>query len=439
MLNQYKFVTQHTTTQMKEDFLHFVWKNSFFDTKNLMTTQGEPVKILNTGMANADAGPDFVNAKILIGDILWAGNVEIHKSSSDWYAHHHEKDPAYDNVVLHVVYEDNMPVYNRNNSQIPTLVLSKYIPKRLLKDYNKLIKNKAILRCQNHIKDVDKYTILQYKYRLFIERLEYKYQIVKNLLLQTDNNWDQVLYETLLKYFGGVVNKDAFELLAGFLPYRVFRKYTAEPFQLEALLFGVSGFLKEDKTDEYYRALKHEFEFLKEKHGLEIMPAQMIKFHRLRPLNFPTIRLAQFAQVCSQTEHLFEKLMQIRKPADAYEIFELEAGAYWDTHYNFDKTTKARKKRLGKNFIDILLINVIVPLKFAYQKYKGEYNETEIIDLIENIKPEKNRIVNIFTKIDLIAKNALDTQAIIQLNENYCKKNACLQCDIGHYIIKYGM
>jgi len=424
---------------MKEDFLHFVWKNGFFNQENLMTAQAEPLKIINKGVANPDAGPDFLNAKILIGDILWAGNVEIHKSSSDWYAHHHEKDPAYDNVVLHVVNEDNMPVYNRNNSQIPTLVLSKYIPKKLLKDYNKLIKNKAILRCQNHIKDVDTFTLIQYKYRLFIERLENKYRIVKNLLQQSDNDWDRVLYETLLKYFGGVVNKDAFELLAGFLPYRIFRKYADNTFQLEALLFGVSGFLKEDKLDPYYQALKQEFDFLKEKHNLDIMPAQMIKFHRLRPLNFPTIRLAQFARVCSQNEHLFEKLMQINKPEDAYKIFEIEAGEYWDTHYNFDKTTKVRKKRLGKNFIDILLINVIVPLKFAYQKYKGDYNETEIIDLIESVKPEKNKIVNIFTKIDLKAQNALDTQAIIQLNESYCKKNACLQCDIGHYIIKKGL
>jgi len=424
---------------MKEDFLHYVWKNGLFQQENLKTTEGEPIKIINKGIPNFDAGPDFVNAQILIGDILWGGNVEIHKSSSDWYAHHHEKNPAYDNVILHVVYEDNMPVYNRNNSQIPTLVLSKHIPKKLLKDYNKLIKNKAILRCQNHIKDVDKFTIVQFKYRLFIERLEHKYQIVKNLLLQTENDWDQVLYETLLKYFGGVVNKDAFELLAGFLPFRVFRKYTDNPFQLEALLFGVSGFLKEPKTDKYYQALQNEFTYLKEKHNLAIMPAHMIKFHRLRPLNFPTIRLAQFAQVCSKTENLFEKLMQIKKPEDAYAILEMEAGEYWDTHYNFDKTTKTRKKRLGKNFIDILLINVIVPLKFAYQKYKGNYNETEIIDLIESVKPEKNKIVNIFTKIDLIAKNALDTQAIIQLNENYCQKNACLRCDVGHFIIRKGL
>jgi len=424
---------------MKEDFLHYVWKNGFFNQKNLITSKGEKINIIDKGIPNANSGPDFIHAKIMIDDILWAGNVEIHKYSSDWYAHHHEKDPAYDNVILHVVYEDNMPIYNTNNCQVPTLILSKYIPKNLLKDYNKLIKNKSILRCQNEIKYVDSYTIIQYKYRLFIERLEYKYNIINNLLQRTENNWDQVLYETLLKYFGGVVNKDSFELLAQFLDFDVFKKYKNNPFQLEALLFGVSGFLKEHKSDSYYLSLRNEFEFLKEKHSLEILPEQIIKFHRLRPLNFPTIRLAQFAQVCSKTENLFEKLMQIRKPEDAYEILEMEAGEYWDTHYNFDKTTKVRKKRLGKNFIDILLINVIVPLKFAYQKYKGNYNETEIIDLIESVKPEKNKIVNIFTKIDLIAKNALDTQAIIQLNENYCQKNACLRCDVGHFIIRKGL
>ena len=424
---------------MKEDFLHYIWKNGFFSKKNLTTSQGEKIHIIDKGISNFNSGPDFLNAKIMIDDILWAGNVEIHKFSSDWYAHHHEKDPAYDNVILHVVYEDNMPVYNTNNSQIPTLVLSKYIPKNLIKDYNKLIKNKSILRCQNEIKHVDSYTIIQFKYRLFIERLEYKYNVIQNLLDRTHNNWDQVLYETLLKYFGGVVNKDSFELLAQFLDFDIFKKYKNNSFQLEALLFGVSGFLKEHKSDSYYLSLRNEFEFLKEKHGLEILPDQIIKFHRLRPLNFPTIRLAQFAQLCSKTENLFEKLMQVQKPEDAYQFFEIEAGLYWDKHYNFDKTTKSKKKRIGKNFIDIILINVIVPLKFAYQKYKGDYNESEIINLIESIKPEKNKIVNIFTKIDLKAQNALDTQAIIQLNENYCQKNACLQCDIGHQIIKNGL
>jgi len=424
---------------MREDFLHYIWKNGFFNHKELATTNLEPITIISKGIPNHNSGPDFLEAKIMIDDILWVGNIEIHKSSSDWYAHGHEKDPAYDNIILHIVYEDNMPVYNSNNVQIPTLVLSKFVYKKLLKDYNKLLKTKAILRCQNELDKVDRYTILHYKYRLFFERLEQKYEIIQNLLNQTHQNWNQVFYETLLKYFGGLVNKDAFELLAKFLDYNIIKKYHQDPFLMEALLFGVSGFLQGEKNDYYYQSLQKEFNFLKEKHQLKILPEHIIKFHRLRPLNFPTIRLSQFAQLYAKNNTLFTALMQIKKPEEAYDLFDASASSYWETHYNFDKITKRKEKKIGKNFIDVLLINVIVPLKFAYQKYQNIYNEDEIINLIESIKPEKNRIVDTFHKINLKANNALDTQAIIQLNEYYCKKNKCLSCDIAHTILKNGL
>ena len=421
---------------MKEEFLNYIWKNGFFNHNELQTVNSEKIKIISKGIRNHNSGPDFLDAKIMIDGILWAGNVEMHKLSSDWYAHGHEKNPAYDNVILHIVYEDNMPVYNSNNTQIPTLELSKFIPKKLIKDYNKLIKNKSLLRCQNELKYVDKFTVIHFKYKLFFERLEHKFNIVQNLLQRTNNDWNQVLYETLLKYFGGIVNKDAFELLAKFLPYQVFNKHKDNPFQLEALLFGVSGLLKQEKPCPYYQSLRNEFDFLKEKYHLEILPDQMIKFHRLRPLNFPTIRLAQFAQLFHKNDFLFDKLMQIKKPENAYEFFEIEAGEYWNNHYNFDKITKKKKKKIGKNFIDLILINVIVPLKFEYQKYYGIYDENEIVDLIESISPEQNRIISTFAKINLKAQNALDSQAIIQLSEQYCKKNKCLHCDFAHYILK---
>ncbi len=421
---------------MKEDFLHYIWNNGFFSTDKLKTNQNQEVKIISRGFHNTNAGPDFLEAKIKIDEILWVGNVEIHKNSSDWYAHGHEKDKAYDNIILHVVYEDNMPIYNLNNAQVPTLVLSKYIYQNVVKNYTKLIKNKSILRCQNDIKNVDKFTIINYKYKLYFERLEQKYTIVKSMLNHSNNDWEQVLFETLLKYFGGVVNKDAFELLAKYISYDILKKHKNSVFQLEALLFGISGFLQEENNDTYYRSLQKEFNFLKAKYKLEILPNNIIKFHRLRPLNFPTIRLAQFAQLYHQTDHLFEKLMQIKKPKDAYQFFEIKAGDYWNTHYNFSKQTKNRVKKIGTNFIDIILINVIVPLKFAYQKHHGVNNNEEIINLIESIKPEKNSIINIFSKINLVAENALDSQAIIQLNENYCRQNKCLQCEIAHNILK---
>jgi len=421
---------------MREQLLHYVWKNGFISPEKLKTTDNKPVRIISGGIHNHNAGPDFLEAKIIIGDILWVGNVEIHKYSSDWYAHHHEKDSSYDNVILHIVYEDDMPIYNSQNNQIPTLVLSKYLDKHLLKKYNQLYKSKSLLKCQNDLNKVDSFVILNWKNRLFFDRLEDKYEIVKRLLNNSKNDWNQVLYETLLKYFGGTVNKDSFELLAKFLPYVVFKNYLDNPIQLEALLFGVSGFLENENPDDYYRKLKEEFIFLKHKHNLDVLPNHIIKFHRLRPLSFPTIRLAQFAQLYHKIDFLFEKIIKIQKPKDAYKIFGIAANEYWCTHYNFNKKTKVKTKKVGKKFIDLIIINVIVPLKFAYQKHFDQYDEEEIIDLITSIKPEENRIINTFKKLDLTAQNAMDTQAIIQLNQKYCTKDLCLQCDIGHFILK---
>ena len=437
--NKIFYSIQRNDVYMKEDFLHYIWQNGFFKHQELTTVQREPLRIINRGRHNTNAGPDFLNARILIDTIHWAGHVEIHKYSSDWYAHGHEKDPAYDNVILHVVYEDNMPVYNSNNVQIPTLELSKFVLKGVLKRYNKLIKNKSILRCQNDIQQIDKFAIINYKYRLFIERLEMKHKIIDQLLTDTNNNWDQVFYQTLLKYIGGHVNKEAFELLGRLLPYKIFYKYKDNLLKMEALLFGTAGFLEEKRDDVYYQLLQLEYRFLKNKHQLKQLPPNTVRFHRMRPSNFPTIRLAQLAQLYFQNNHLFEKLVGIKQPQDAYNILNTTASAYWDTHYNFEKSTKYQKKYIGRDFMDVILINVIIPLKFAYQKYRGEYNANLIISLIESIKAEKNRIVSIFNKINLKSRNALDTQAILQLNENYCSQNKCLSCDIGHYILKQGI
>lgn len=424
---------------MKEDFLHYIWQNGFFRHDHLRTNQSKALTIINKGQHNTNAGPDFLNAQIKIDGILWVGNVEIHKSASDWYAHGHEKDPAYDNIILHIVYEDNMPVYNSNNVQIPTLELSKIVDRDFLKNYNKLIRSKAILRCQNDISAVDKFVLFHFKYRLYLERLEEKYEIIERLLMQTHNNWAQIFYETLLKYIGGSVNAAAFELLARLLPYKVFIKYADSLIQLEALLFGVAGFLNEDRNDAYFQMLKQEYTFLKEKHNLEELPEQNIRFHRLRPSNFPTIRLAQFARIYYQTDRLFDRLIRINTIKDAYEILTATASCYWDTHYNFEKATKFKKKTTGTDFMDIILINVILPLQFAYQKYQGIEDSERIISLIEQIKPEKNKIINIFNKINLPAKNALDSQAILQLNKRYCLANKCLSCAIGHHILKQGL
>ncbi len=424
---------------MKEEFLHYIWQNGFFDHTNLQTTSNQPIKIINRGLHNTDSGPDFLHAQINIGGLLWAGNVEIHKNASDWYVHGHEKDPAYDNVILHIVYEDDMPVYNVQNIQIPTLELSRFISKKILKNYNKLIKNKTFIRCQNELKNVDSFVLTHYKYRLFIDRLAAKNKYIQQQLALSQNNWKQIFYRTLLKYMGGTVNKDAFELLGQLLPYNIFIKYQTQLIKLEALLFGTAGLLNEDKEDAYYKLLQKEYKFLKAKHQLENLPENAMKFHRLRPSNFPTIRLAQIARLFYQTDHLFEKLMQIEDLSAGYNLLSATASKYWDTHYNFDKITKLKKKTIGQNFMDIIFINTVIPLKFAYQKYLGDTNHDHIISLMEAIKPEKNKIVNTFKRLHLPINNALDSQAVLQLHREYCIKFKCLSCDIGHYIIKQGL
>ncbi len=420
---------------MREAFLQYVWKNKIFDGEHLETQDGKKIDVLFPGYHNQDAGPDFLEAKLRIGDILWVGNVEVHLKSSDWYAHGHEKDPAYDNIILHIVYEDDMPVLDEYNNQVPTLNLSKLIPKEALKKYNGLIKNKSILKCQNNIDEIDSYLIFQYKYKLFFERLENKNKVFTTQLNKTKSDWEQVLYKQLLRYFGGTVNKEAFQDLALFLPYEVFRKHTGNIKQSEALLMGTGGMLNEEKNCGYYNELKDEYLFLKYKYNLKSLKEGSIRFHRLRPKGFPGIRLAQLAMLYYKYNHLFDFFMELNHPQDAYKLLQVSASGFWDTHYTFDKSTKKLKKRMGKSFIDRILINVLIPLKFAYLKQRGNLDTDALIHFIEEIPSEKNRIIDIFNKIGVKSRTALDTQAMIELYQKYCTKERCLDCEIGHYLL----
>jgi hypothetical protein len=422
---------------MKEAFLHYIWKNKVFDHDHLFLEDGKKVEVIFPGYHNADSGPDFLEAKIRIDDILWVGNIEIHLKSSDWYVHGHEQDPAYDNIILHVVYDHDMPVYSGKNTLVPTVVIAKLIEKKVLKKYNSLIKNKSILKCQNRIGEIEPFLIFQYKYKLYFERLEEKNSIFNRLLRESKNNWEQVLYEQLLKYFGGTVNKEAFGDLSKYLPFEIFKKYIDNIQQLEALLMGVSGLLTADnKNCTYYHRLKNEFDFLSHKHNLKVLKEGSVRFHRMRPRGFPTLRLAQFAMLYHSYNNLFDTFMQLNTPQEAYEIFEVSASEFWDTHYNFEKTTKAIKKKMSKSFIDRMLINVLIPLKFAFFKNNSDFDSDSLIHFIEAIKPEKNRIVDLFTKIGIKTHSALDTQAMVQLYNKYCTQEKCLDCEIGHYLLK---
>jgi len=306
-----------------------------------------------------------------------------------------------------------------------------------LKKYNGLIKNKSILKCQNNIDEIDPFVIFQYKYRLYFERLENKNIALSKDLKLSKNNWEQVLYAQLLKYFGGDVNKSSFEDLGRFLAFEVFRKYLGNITRLEALLLGVGGLLEEERNNcVYYRKLKEEFDYLKHKHNLKTLKPRNIRFHRMRPYGFPTIRLAQFASLYNQNHQLFDSFMEFKRPNEAYKKMQVSTSAFWDNHYNFDKLTKSVKKKLSKSFIDRMLINVLIPLKFAYLKNEPDFEPEELINFIESLPPEKNRIIDLFTKIGIKTNSALDTQAMIELYNKYCEKERCLECDIGHFLLK---
>ena len=422
---------------MKEEFLHYVWKYKKFAFAKAQTTTSNAISLISVGMHNQLAGPDFFNAQLYIEDQLWAGNVEIHLKSSDWYAHGHEADPAYDSVILHVVWEHDIDIFRLDNSSIPTLELKKFVTKDTLSNYKTLFsrQQEKWINCETHLREVPKSILDHWLERLYIERLEYKTQSIQSLLLQTHYDWEAVLFCMLARNFGTKINGLAFHSLAETIDFGIVRKCARIPFQLEALFFGMGGLLSKNSTDSYVLQLHGEYEFLKNKFSLENEGVLPIQFFKLRPDNFPTIRLAQLAQLYHKHSDLFQKLMNAKTLKICYEIFEVAASSYWDTHYSFSTPQKKREKRLTKSFMDLLLINTVIPLKFAYNQHQGKAEQENILSLISEIKPENNVIIKKYSSLGLPTKNAQETQALLSLKTQYCEPHKCLSCGIGNWLI----
>lgn len=419
---------------MKEDFLHYIWKYGLFQDKNIKTQQGDNLEILNLGVHNFDSGPDFFNAKVKINETVWAGNIEIHLKSSDWYNHNHNIDKAYDNVVLQVVSNHDKDIFRTDGQVIPTLELD--FNSGLFKNYNNLIESSNKIACSDSLKYVDSFKLQTWLGKLTVERLEQKAEYIKELLNQTSNSWETAFYFQLARNFGFRLNGDPFEMLAKSLPLSYLAKHKDNIFQLEALLFGQGGFLTDDKGDEYFNKLKNEYQYLKNKFQLKPIERHLWKFLRSRPGNFPTIRIAQFAQLIYGSVSLFSKVIEIKDIEDYYELFIIKPDDYWNNHYVFNKESVIKTKSLGKSAIDIILINTIVPFLFVYGKQKGiGHLQQRALDLLENIKAEKNATVNTWTEMGVKPINAFDTQALIQLTNGYCSQKNCLNCQIGNVII----
>lgn len=420
---------------MQEDFLHYIWKHKAFSTSSLKTTSDEVVVIKQLGQHNYNAGPDFFNAQISIDNQLWAGNVEIHLKSSDWYVHNHENDKAYDNVILHVVWEHDTEIFRKDNSKIPTLELKDYVDQSLLGSYKKLMQSKSWINCENDFKAVDDFQLNNWLERLFIERLERKSKDISELLKQSNNDWEAVLFRMLLKNFGLKVNGESFLSLAKSLDYSIIRKLQHDVVELEALFFGQSNFLEMDEQEVYYIDLKNRYQYLKQKFRLNSQGVLPVQFFRLRPPNFPTIRLSQFANLYAEEHQLFSKVMSFNTLEEFYMLFNIGVTDFWKTHYTFSKASKASRKTLAKAFVDLLIINTIIPIKFSYAKTNGKAIEEDLFSLIKQIKIENNSIVKRYLELKPIEKNALNSQALLQLKQNYCDKNKCLHCTIGNRLI----
>ena len=421
---------------MQEDFLHYIWKLKKFNTSNLKTTKKEVVEIISVGQHNLNSGPDFFNSQLKIANQLWAGNVEIHIKSSDWFVHNHEVDSAYDNVILHVVWEHDIEIFRKDNTEIPTIELKSYVSKNALQNYQKLFsKNNKWINCENDFNSVDEFTIANWLERLYFERLERKSQEVEKLLESSANNWEAVLFKMLAKNFGLKVNGESFLSIANSIDFSIIRKQQSNLSGLEALLFGQAGLLDEDIQEPYFIELFKEYEFLIQKFNLSNVNVTPLQFFRLRPPNFPTIRLSQLANLYHQHQNLFSKILEADSIEDFYQMFKVGTSSFWETHYTFGKTAKQSKKVITKSFIDLLLINTIVPIKFSYAKQIGKPNEESVLKLIQEITSEKNSIVEKFNDLKRVSKSALQSQALIQLKNEYCDKNKCLQCAIGSGIL----
>lgn len=421
---------------MREDFLHYVWKFKKFDFTELLTVQGESLTILNSGQYLQLSGPDFFNAQIEINGQKWAGNVEIHIKSSDWYVHGHERDDAYNNVILHVVWEHDSAVFRSDNSEIPVLELRNYVDEKILQNYNRLIATKSWIYCEKQIASTEDFILENLKEKLFFERLERKCLPIKQMLTENANDWEAVLFCMLAKNFGLNTNGESFLEMASAIPFSVIRKERFDAAALESLFFGLTYLLDDKHEDLYAKDLKFKFEYLAQKYQLKNKISCSLEFFKHRPDNFPTIRLSQLSELYHQREHLFLQLMEVNSLEKFYSIFKVNASNYWHTHYLFDKESPKKNKSLTKSFIDLLLINTIIPMKFAYANASGKDVSEEIIILMKQLQPEKNAIIEKFHSFGLSSKSAYDSQAFLQLKNEYCNNRNCLKCSIGLELMK---
>ncbi|MFM2269476.1 MAG: hypothetical protein RL757_2917 [Bacteroidota bacterium] len=429
-----------TIPPIKEDFLHYVWQMKQFNATDLQTTDGRALQIIDAGKLNPNAGPDFLNAKIQLDDLTWHGNIEMHVSPQDWAAHQHGNDPSYKSVILHVVFDawEQQTDPDADWGKLPTLCLRDRIPQNLINRYWQLQNNAHWIPCQAHLSAVGELTKSAWLDRLLLERLTRRGRDIKTALDQNKGNWEETFWQFLAQNFGANVNAQPFEWLARATPNLLLSKNRHSLFQIEALLFGQSGLLAEtDFVDEYPQKLQKEYAFLQKKYNLSPISATVWKFSRLRPANFPTVRLAQLAALVMKSTNLFAQILEMESVETLRKMFDLQVSEYWHSHYRLDKSSVFKQKQMGNDTISLLAINLVTPFLYAY----GELHDDEkyikrAFRFVETVSAENNNVIENWKNLNWVAQSAAESQGLLELKKHYCSEKRCLHCAIGHAILK---
>lgn len=418
-----------------EQLLHYVWKHKIFPLKELKTTTGQQVEVIDTGLANTDAGPDFFNAKLKLDGVLWIGNIEIHERSSDWFKHGHHADTGYNSVILHIASEIDTEISRSNGERIPQKQL--ICPEAVRTNYKELLETDSYPPCYRIIPSLPPFTAHSWMTALQMERFEQKATLLNERLKRCQGNWEDAFFITLARNFGFGLNGDAFETWAHRLPFRAVDKHRNDLFQIEAIFFGQAGILEDSDGDGYYLRLKKEYTYLQHKFGLIPMDASLWRFLRLRPANFPHIRIAQLACLYHRAYGLLSRIMETETLQGVRDILKGGTSEYWLTHYTFGGSSPSRPKTLSNTSLDLLIINTVVTFLYAYGLHKGNRVLcARAGSFLEELKAENNYITRMWEQCGMKASNAADSQALIQLKKEYCDKKKCLYCRIGYEYLK---
>lgn len=418
-----------------EQLLHYVWKHKIFPLKELKTTTGQQVEVIDTGLANTDAGPDFFNAKLKLDGVLWIGNIEIHERSSDWFKHGHHADAGYNSVILHIASEIDTEISRSNGERIPQIQL--ICPEAVRTNYKELLETDSYPPCYRIIPSLPPFTAHSWMTALQMERFEQKATLLNERLKRCQGNWEDAFFITLARNFGFGLNGDAFETWAHRLPFRAVDKHRNDLFQIEAIFFGQAGILEDSNGDGYYLRLKKEYTYLQHKFGLIPMDASLWRFLRLRPANFPHIRIAQLACLYHRAYGLLSRIMETETLQGVRDILKGGTSEYWLTHYTFGGSSPSRPKTLSNTSLDLLIINTVVTFLYAYGLHKGNRVLcARAGSFLEELKAENNYITRMWEQCGMKASNAADSQALIQLKKEYCDKKKCLYCRIGYEYLK---